>query len=104
MYHAQEQLPRTMSTNKLRDSQKYPPAVLELILSIMHRMARPVYLGIISLEVGWSLARTQQMFDELEERGEVRPATLLEKREHGMRTDATVYTLTGPAMISKARW
>jgi len=94
----------TMTTNKLRDSRKYQPAVLEIILSIMHRMARPVYLGIISLDVGWSLARTQQMFDELEERGDVRPATLEEKRAHGMRTDAIVYTLTGPAMISKARW
>jgi len=93
-----------MATSRLSDNQKYAPSVLEIILSVMHRMARPVYLGIISLEVGWSLARTQQMFDELEERGDVRLATLKEKQAHGMRSDAIVYTLTGPAMISKARW
>lgn len=70
----------------------------------MHRVAIPVYLGIISLDIGWSLERTEQMFLELEDQGEVRPATVEEKRMYGMRSDANVWTLVGSAVASKARW
>jgi len=87
-----------------RDGQVPPQKVLEIIVGLMHRVTNPVYLGIISLEIRYSLARTQEMMELLEERGEVRQVTDDEKRAMKIRLDANLWTLTGPAQLSKARF
>ena len=89
-------------TALFRDGLKPPPKVLEIIMRLFHRLAHPLYLGVISLEIGWSLARTQEMLDVLQDRGEVRPMTLEEKVKSGYRDDANLYVLTEKPRPSKA--
>lgn len=67
--------------------------VLEIIVGYMNRVGRPVYLGFISLEIRWSLARTQEMMDVLEERGVVRNVPVDELRNKGFPSVAHVYEL-----------
>jgi hypothetical protein len=54
------------------------------------------------LEVRWNLQRTQEMFDVLEARKVIRPATRAEKKEHGLRPDAHVYVLVAKRSLAKA--
>lgn len=95
---------KTMSTIKFRCTQEPTQAVLDLIMGYMHRVAKPLYIGLISLEIGWSLERTQYMLEELERRGETRLATNEEKQQHGLRLDSNVWTLVQAAQPSKAKW
>ncbi len=85
-----------------RNGLKPPPKVLEIIVRLFHRLAHPLYLGVISLEIGWSLARTQEMLDALEDRGVVRPMTVEEKVKSGYRDDAILYVLTEKPRPGKA--
>lgn len=78
--------------NDERPSQK----VLGIIMGFMKRCNSPQYLGIISLEVAYSLARTQWMMNTLEEQGDVRSATQEEKLRMGAVDDAVVYVLVRP--------
>jgi hypothetical protein len=87
-----------------RDGQKPPPKALELIIRLFHKATHPLFLGIVSLEVGWSLARTQEMFNLLASEKTIRRATAKEKAEFGLRPDANVYVLVGKAEASKANW
>jgi hypothetical protein len=87
-----------------KGGQKPPQKVLEIIVGHMHRVAYPVYVGIVSLEINWSLARTQEMFDLLEEQGVVRPLTQEEKKAQHFPSVANVYVLTERPTPSKARW
>lgn len=86
-----------------RDGEKPSQRVLEIIVGYMNRVARPVYLGFVSLEIGWSLARTKEMLDFLEEKGIVRAVPHAELRSKGFREDAVVYELT-KLELSKARF
>lgn len=70
----------------------------------MHRVARPVYLGFISLEIRWSLARTQEMMDYLEEQGIVRLVPAEELKSRGFPVVAVIYELVGGPQVSKARF
>ena len=85
-----------------RDGVSPSPQVLEIIVSYMNKVARPVYVGILSLEVRWSLARTQEMLDILEERGVVRPATVEEKLRWNCHSSANMYALVAKPSLSKA--
>lgn len=76
-----------------RDGQKPPQQSLEIIVAYMAKAHRPVYLGLISLEVRWSLARTQEMMELLQQQGIVREATPDEKRELRAVPDANVWCL-----------
>lgn len=76
-----------------RDGEGPSPRVLEIIVSYMNRVGRPVYLGFVSLEVRWSLARTQEMMDVLEERGVVRNVPREELKAKGFPAEAHVYEL-----------
>ena len=87
---------------QLRDGMRPSPKVLEIIVSYMNRVASPVYLGILSLEVRWSLERTQQMLNELEDKGMVRKVTDEEKRKLGRPLEAILYVLTDRPSLSKA--
>lgn len=76
-----------------RDGQKPPQKVLEIIIDFFRKVPHPVYLGYISLEIGWSLARTKEMLDLLESRGNVRPLTVEEKKLQGYPEEAIVYMM-----------
>jgi hypothetical protein len=86
----------------LREGKEPPQAVLRIIEGYFHRAARPLYLGIVSLYIGWSLDRTQEMLDVLVTRGVIRPATDDEKLAQGFATDGIVYTLVGRPSLALA--
>jgi len=84
------------------DGNKFPHVALEIIESYFNRVAQPVYLGTISLEIGWSLARTQEMFDYLHDIGTIRPMKTSEKFAAGLPSLANVYILTTKPVLAKA--
>lgn len=86
----------------LREGKDPPQAVLDLIVRYMNRVAHPVYVGIISLEVRWNLARTQEMMDVLVERELIRRMNEDERLERCIPDDANVYVLVGVPHPSKA--
>jgi len=88
----------------LRDSRLPPQVVLGIIEGYMHRVACPVYVGTISLFVGWSLERTQQMLETMQDRGIVHPLTVEEKKKQGIREDANIWRLIDDPSPAKARW
>jgi hypothetical protein len=87
----------------LQEGKQPPQAVLGIIVGRMHRVAHPLYLGAISLYIGWSLDRTQQMMDVLHDRGIVVQLTPEQLVAAGMRDDGIVYRLTERPSPSKAR-
>lgn len=89
-------------TSLFKNGQKPPTAALEIIERYFNRVARPVYLGTISLEIRWSLARTQEMLEHLTDEGIVRPLTDDEKFSSGFPVEANIYVLVGEPKLSKA--
>lgn len=85
-----------------RDGQRPPQKALEIITSYMNRVTYPVYLGYLSLEAGYSLARTEEMMNLLEDEGVVHKLTTEELRRSGFREVANVYALVGKPQLSKA--
>jgi len=84
---------------------KIPAGTQERIVSLFHRAARPMFLGQISLEIGWSLERTELMLNELVGLGVLRRALPEEMRKIGAVTDdANVYTLVDAPSAALARW
>lgn len=73
-------------------------------MSHFHRVATPVYVGILSLEIGWSLARTEEMLQHLQEQKLLRPMTSEEKKSKKISDEANLWVLTGKAELSKARF
>ena len=67
--------------------------IIDRIISYMYRFSRPVYVGFIALEIGYSLARTQVMMDDLVLEGRVRAFTVDEKKRLGMHPDANIWVL-----------
>ena len=88
----------------LREGYQPPEAVLGIIEGYLHRVACPTYLGAVSLYIGWSLARTEQMMEILQDRGVVLPLDVVEKKQHGFRSDANVWRLVEKPTPAKARW
>ena len=91
----------------LRDSRPPPQVVLGIIEGYLHRVARPEYVGAISLFIGWSLERTQQMLELMQDRGIVCKLTREELKAGGFldhRSDANVWRLVDEPSPAKARW
>jgi len=88
----------------LRDGKQPPQVVLEIIERYLHRVARPMYLGAISLYVGWSLARTQEMLETMQERGLVVPLDANGLKAHGFRDEDIVWHLVAKPTPAKAHW
>jgi hypothetical protein len=84
-----------MATPFYRDGQRPPQKALEIIVGYMNRVNHPVYLGYVALEIGYSLARTEEMLALLEDQGVVHRLEHAELRASGFRGDANVYGL-GP--------
>lgn len=81
-------------TKKLAPYLAPGPDVLKKIVGYMSRVGRPVYIGFVSLEVRWSLERTEEMLQQLVDLGMVR---LLDKEglvRYRFPTRAIVYELT----------
>ena len=66
----------------------------EMIIERVGRFSTPTYVGAISLELRCSIARAQELLDELEAMSIVRPLTQDEKTTFGCPIDANVYFLT----------
>jgi hypothetical protein len=88
----------------LREGKEPPQKVLDLIVGYLHRVARPVYLGTLSLHIGYSLAQTEAFLIVLEERGIVRPMTIAEKTNHRFREDDNVFRLVDDPDPAKGKW
>lgn len=67
--------------------------VLEIIVDYMRRVAKPSYLGFISLEIHWSLSRTKQALDKLTDQGLVKELTIGEKMQLRLPEEAILYVL-----------
>jgi len=88
-----------------RKDERHPPqAVLGIIEGLLHRVACPTYLGTISLYIGWSLDRTTQMMEILQDRGIVKPLTPEERKAMGFPSEANVWQLVEKPSVTKARW
>lgn len=81
-----------------------PEKIVHRVVRLFHRLGRPIYLGQACLEVGYSLARMQAVFDMLTEQGSIRPMTLEEKVEKKIDKRANLYVLTEPIHPAKADW
>ena len=85
-----------MKQTLIESFNKIPAGTKERIVSLFHRAARPVFLGQVSLEIGWSLERTEIMLNELVVSGVLRRAFPDEMRKIGAVTDdSNVYVLVG---------
>lgn len=88
----------------LKDSRQPPQVVLRLIESYLHRVASPVYVGAISLFVGWSLAQVEEMLVAMQDAGLVVLLTPEEKKAHCFSDGANVWRLVEKPTPAKARW
>lgn len=65
------------------------------ILKMFHKLRRPIFLGVISLEIGRSLLHTEEIVNTMLDEGLLRPLTQEELNVLGAETDTKVYVLTG---------
>lgn len=88
---------------RLSRSNRVPSEKAErIIVSYLHKVTRPAYLGFISLEVGWSLARTEEVMDHLQDEGIVKMLDSQGLEAHKLPKDSIVYALVGRSELSKA--
>lgn len=86
------------------DGKGPPQVVLEKIVGYMHRIAKPVHLGFIARDIGYSIEQTHLMLSMLEASGVVRPLRDEEKRSHFININDDVWMLVSTAHPNKARW
>ena len=93
-----------MSTHPKKMPVEQTQKVARIIVGRFHRVAGPLYLGIVAGYIGWSLARTQEVFDILEDDKIIRPMTVEEKKAQKIREDGIVYVLIEEPQAAKAGW
>lgn len=73
----------------------HPPShvVAQGIIRFLHRTGQPALLGTLSLDVGYSLDRTQQFVDALVASGSLRELSVAEKKALTFDGRASVYAL-----------
>lgn len=79
-----------------------PQEVAGKIIRYFHKVSRPVYLGEISLEIGFNLPRTESYVDDLVHEGLIRRATKEEIARVDGVTGANVFVLIGPSSVKLA--
>lgn len=79
-------------------------AAIQKILAYFHRLDRPVYLGFIAMEVGYSLDQTQSMCETLRDAGVLRQLTTEEKLSKQIDVRGNVWVLIDRAHPGKANW
>ena len=80
---------------------KYPQTALKKIISYFHRVDSYVYAGYVSIEIGHSLLKTQEMLDHLVENNMIRMLSTDEKNILQIEHKNNVYVLVEKASISK---
>ncbi len=65
------------------------------ILKMFHKLRRPIFLGVLSLEIGRSLVRTEEIVNIMLDEGLLRSLTREELHALGAEIDAKVYVLAG---------
>jgi hypothetical protein len=78
---------------RLLESLGIPDSVFEHALRYFHKAYRPVFLGELSAEIGWSAERTEEVVLALISNGSVRHATDEEKMAIDAARDANLYSL-----------
>lgn len=91
-----------MTTKWFNGGLDLPPKVLEKIVGYFNRMSRPIYLGYVATEIGYSLAQTQAMVDSLVELGTLRAMTDEEKVSMKFDVRGNIYVLVCTPRLSKA--
>lgn len=69
----------------------FPQRAIESIVYLLQRIAQPIYMGDISIEIGYSLNRTEEMLGYLESVGIVRKLLTSDLKKFGFREDTNVY-------------
>ena len=91
-------------TRWFKDRKEPPQRALEKIVGYFHRVDRPVYLGVVACEIGYSLDQTQSMFEALHDAGVLRPLTTEEKQSRQIDVRGNLWVLIDRAHPSKANW
>lgn len=91
-------------TRWFKDRKEPPQRALEKIVGYFHRVDRPVYLGYVALEIGYSLDQTQAMCEALHDAGVLRPLTTEEKQSLQIDVRGNLWVLVERAHPSKANW
>ena len=73
-----------------------PDVVITKIMRYFHKVHRPIYLGELSIDLGFSLTQTENFIYELIDRGIIRQASVKEIYDIGGRSDSFVFVLIGP--------
>ena len=79
---------------KLKNTQINPDDVKK-ILKYLHRIHGPIFLGNISIEIGYSLLRTERIMEHMFDAGLVRLAKEEELRSIGADYNSIAYVLVG---------
>lgn len=86
----------------LKEGKQPPQDVLRIIEGLFHRVASPIYLGAVSLHIGWSLARTEEMLHVMVDRGLIRKLSPVEKAQRLLPAEGDIYGLVGRPVLAKA--
>ena len=79
-----------------------PELVVEKIMRFLHRVSRPVYLGEIAMDIGFSIAQTEEFINDLVDQGYIRRGTKKEINTLGGCPDAVVIALNGKHNLQMA--
>lgn len=83
---------------------KLTPVAAQKIVGYFHRVACPVYMGILALDTGYNLDQMETMLQALQDVGVLRPLTDDEKRARKIDVRGNVWVLIETPHPSKARW
>jgi hypothetical protein len=92
----------TTTMNRSNDGFPVPQTALEKIIRYFHRATKPVYMGFVSAEIGFSLERTQLMLDTLVDEKIIRRLSEDDKKAMKIDVRANVYVLIERPHPSKA--
>lgn len=82
-----------------------PDSVFQKIIQLFHRSTRPLFLGQISLEIGWSLERTEKMIQLLISQHVIRCADVSELKFVDAHPESNVFVLLSERSIARAhKW
>lgn len=91
-----------MATKWFNNGKELPRAALQKIVGYFHRVDRPLYMGYVSLEIGYSLDQTEAMLVALSDVGIVRQLSVDELKAMKVDVRANMWVLVEKASISKA--
>jgi len=81
-----------------------PESTFNKIVMLFHRSMRPLFLGQVSMDIGWSLERTEMMINCLIGKGVLRHASLSERTYLGVDANANIFALVEKPSLVLATW